>query len=176
MIKVRRAYLFDFERCEHMDPSYVTYHMWRMRDDQKTEQLEVWFERVRLPRPMPVRPPYRTEGLFKLGQNGRRLLVAEEDKETQGYLCCRAGLAPGQLFLEQLVVDRAYRRRGVGTVLLEAARRLAQSQGFWQIQAVVQCQNDPAVQFLTSYDCAWSGYIDPYDQDGDVGLVFSRRV
>ncbi len=166
----------DLERCKRIDPSYTAQHVWHMHDERGPEQFGVWFERVRLPRPVSVRPPYQMERLFELQQNGRRFLVVEEEVIVRGYLCLRTGLSAGQLLLEQIVVDKDYRRKGYGKALLQGALRLAEKNALWQIQVIVQCQNDPGVIFLKSSGYQWTGFIDHYDRAGDVGLVFARRV
>ena len=54
----------------------------------------------------------------------------------------------GLLWVSNLVVDPAYRRKGVGSRLIKAARRYAQVHNLLRVMLELQTKNYPAIAFV----------------------------
>ena len=86
-------------------------------------------------------------------------LLAELDGEVVGLVAIRRRarpdypmFRPGEFVLiEDLVVDERRRRRGIGTALLEAARRWSGQRGLGSMELVVWAANSEAVDFYRKH-------------------------
>lgn len=61
------------------------------------------------------------------------------------------------LYLEDIIVDDAYRRKGVGSALFEACIKHAKESGFVRISWQVLEWNEPAIKFYEKYGAAFDG-------------------
>ena len=173
---IRPVNVADIDRCEHLDSSYTTEYVWRMSESVTENSMGVTFRRVRIPRPMEVAYPRGTEDLQEDLQRNECLLVAIDFGRTMGYLDVVVQRWRWQGWIEHLVVDRAYRRQGVATRLLEAGERWARGSELSAITVVIQSKNDPAIRLFSKRGYIFQGYIDHYFRNGDIGLVYSRAM
>jgi aminoglycoside 3-N-acetyltransferase I len=76
------------------------------------------------------------------------LLVAEADGEAVGYLLAyrlqRPDRQAAQMFIYEVDVAEAWRRRGLGSALLEEIRRLARAEGMFEAFVLTNRGNEPA--------------------------------
>lgn len=80
--------------------------------------------------------------------------VAEIDQRLVGLVCCFIRETPEipilvprkYLYIDNLVVDVSHRRQGVGTALLDKARRWAVQNGIYEIELNVWQFNDEAIR------------------------------
>jgi len=93
-----------------------------------------------------------------------------------GYLDMTVRRWQAQGWIEHLIVQPSYRRQGIATNLLEAARQWARSNGLVSIVAAVQTKNDPAISLLTKLGYTFAGFIDHYFSNGDIGVLYSREI
>jgi ribosomal protein S18 acetylase RimI-like enzyme len=80
-----------------------------------------------------------------LGEPGSHLLVAYEDGEPAGFVSGVEVTHPDkgtEMFLYELAVDEAYRRRGYGRALIEALAVLARERGCVGMFVFVDDDND----------------------------------
>jgi ribosomal protein S18 acetylase RimI-like enzyme len=87
---------------------------------------------------------------------GARLLVAEADGTIRGrMLLCEKWNRT--LEVEDVAVDRPFRRRGLGKALLAEARRVAREAGLRAISWEAQTDNREAIEFLLANGFRLSG-------------------
>jgi GNAT superfamily N-acetyltransferase len=89
------------------------------------------------------------------GANPRfRLLVAEADEALVGvalfFVIYSTWMSVNTLYLEDLYVDAAWRRRGVARALMQALAREARETGCRRVQWLVQRSNEAAIRFYTA--------------------------
>ena len=85
--------------------------------------------------------------------------LADLDGEVVGCMNIARQVAPGYpmyrrreyAVIENVVVDERHRRQGVGTTLLEEAKRWARDRGLTTIQLGVWAANGPAVAFYAKH-------------------------
>jgi ribosomal protein S18 acetylase RimI-like enzyme len=80
-------------------------------------------------------------------ERGARLLIAELDGATRGRMLVWE-MWDRTLGVEDVAVDRSFRRHGVGKALLAEARRLATERGLRAISWEAQTDNREAIEFL----------------------------
>jgi len=163
----------DIEQCERLDASYTTTSVWQMEEDEASDRVVVSFRRARLPRGMTVRYPGDPAELYPDLQREQCFLVAEELGRVYGYLDLIVSGLDGQGWIRHMAVHPSFRRRGIGTHMLEAAEQWARENGLSRIVACVQTKNDPAVSLLMRQRYRFSGFIDRHYRNGDIGMLYA---
>ena len=82
-----------------------------------------------------------------LAEDGHHLLVAYEDEHAVGFVSAVEVTHPDkgtEMFLYELGVDEAFRRRGVGRALVERLASLARDAGCYGMWVVTDDDNDAA--------------------------------
>jgi ribosomal protein S18 acetylase RimI-like enzyme len=91
------------------------------------------------------------DGLFLLLHQAACLLVADEDGVVVGMVSVQPLISTAQGgmvgLLEDLVVDEAWRGKGIGSQLLSAALDWAREQGLTRVQLLADRNNEAALQF-----------------------------
>ena len=86
------------------------------------------------------------EELLEYFQAGYPIYAAEESDTFVGYVVCRT--QDGLVWVEQLYVDPAFRRRGIASRLFEQAEALALENGEETVFNYVHPNNDAVIRFL----------------------------
>lgn len=90
-----------------------------------------------------------------VSRDDRVVLLAEADGETAGFLFAlirhvknhRAMKDQSMIYVDDLCVAQAYRRHGIGSLLLKEAEKIGLSHGCPRMELDVQAFNDDAVRF-----------------------------
>jgi ribosomal protein S18 acetylase RimI-like enzyme len=188
---IRPATLTDLSACLALDANSQTDHVWQMEAREEQGGIAVRFYTVRLPRIMHVVYPRHREDLLSCWEQGTTLLVATTERPfelAQG----RSGTGnPGQVlgycqldehswqragWLSHLIVDRPFRRRGVGSAMLEASTAWARKKEMERLMIAVQTKNYPAISFCEKHRFVFCGFNDHYFSNRDIALFFSLKV
>ncbi len=104
----------------------------------------------------------------------RRPLVAENDGTVVGFLM--AWSVADELHIINLAVDEAWRRRHVGTRLLEAAIEAGRGEGSVLATLEVRAGNLPARAFYQRHGFLEIGLRRRYYQDGEDAVIMTRQL
>lgn len=109
-------------------------------------------------------PPSREHAAELLRDDRTIFLVAFEDGDPAGFVfgyeLLRRHGDPTILFVYEVDVREAYRRRGVATALFEELERLARARGIRRAFVLTAESNEPAMRLYESV-----GGVRPYDDD-----------
>ncbi len=169
---IRSALLHDLHDCFNLDSSYETGCVWQLEQREDETGISVALRKVYLPRPMQVSYPPLGGELLNRWEQGGCVLVAELDGRVRGYVDVGVQRDQKLGWVHNLVVDRPYRRRGLGTALLREAMRWSRQRGLQQMMLVVQSKNDPAIRFCQRLGCRFCGFNDRYFANRDIALFF----
>ena len=175
-INIRPANSTDIPKMISVDHNYATGHVWQMTLDLTDIQTQVSFREVRLPREVHVNYPRITRKLVDDWTKRDLLLLAEEDEIVRGYISVRLGLAPASAWVDDLAVDRIFRRNGIGSALVLAAQDWCGKKGIHRITLEMQPKNYPAIQFAYKLGFDFSGYNDQYYRDQEIAIFFSSYI
>jgi GNAT superfamily N-acetyltransferase len=177
-IQVRSATQEELPLLAAFDAGYSTDYVWQMdlRDESSAGQIAVTFRPVRLPRPMRVNLPRESERLVAAWNHPACFLVAEQDGQRHGYLNLVLAPAPETGWVADLVVERRFRRSGVGSVLLAAAAQWARGNRLKRLIMEMQSKNYPAISFAQKQGMTFCGYNDRYYANQDVALFFGMNL
>jgi ribosomal protein S18 acetylase RimI-like enzyme len=173
---IRPAYSTDIPKLISLDHNYATGHVWQMTIDLTEIQTQVSFRETRLPREVHVNYPRSPRNLIDDWTKRDLILLAEEGDLVRGYICVRLDLAPASAWVEDLAVDRVFRRKGIGNALVLAAQDWCGKKGIHRITLEMQPKNYPAIQFASKLGFEFSGYNDQYYRDQEIALFFSTYI
>ncbi|MEE8389999.1 MAG: GNAT family N-acetyltransferase [Anaerolineae bacterium] len=175
-MRVCPAEPIDLKACAALNHSYTTDHVWQMDARGGNDSLTIIFRVVRLPREIRVDYPLQGEQILAGWQRRDGFLVAEEDERICGYVTLTSHVEHGIAWVSDLVVDRPWRRRGVGTTLLRAAAKWGREHNLMRLVVEVQTKNYPATQFYQSRGLTFCGYNDHYWPNQDIALFFGESL
>lgn len=98
------------------------------------------------------------------------------DNTVLGYLSMRHEPARQVGWIQDFVVDREYRRMGIGTRLLKVARRWAYEHAITRLMVETQTRNFPSISFCLSSGFAFCGYNDRYFENQDIAIFFGQTL
>jgi ribosomal protein S18 acetylase RimI-like enzyme len=178
---VRPADLPDFAACAALPATVQSTHVWQLRlthDPLATQggfELGGLLSRTRLPRPITIGPGSK-ESLNQLWQRAADVLIAEDDGVVAGYLVLALPPSLPAVRVERLAVAPAYRRAGVGRLLLAAAVEWGRSYRFESLVAFCAARNDPAVSFYLRRGLRFAGYSEAFFPRNEIALFFQRPL
>lgn len=175
-INIRPAISPDIPKLISLDHDYATGYVWQMSLDLTDVQTQVSFREVKLPREVHVNYPRSIRRLADSWTERDLLLLAEEGEAVRGYISLQLGLAPASAWVEDLVVDRLQRRKGIGSALVLAAQDWCGRKGLHRITLEMQPKNYPAIQFASYLGFEFSGYNDQFYRDQEIAIFFSSFI
>jgi GNAT superfamily N-acetyltransferase len=175
-MNIRPAISTDIPKLIALDHNYATDHVWQMTIDLTDIQTLVSFRQVRLPREVHVNYPRTYKNLLDEWTKKDLLLLAEEGELALGYISVQLGIAPASAWVEDLVVDRLRRRKGIGGALITAAREWCGKKRLHRLTLEMQPKNYPAIQFAYQLGFEFSGYNDQYYPSQEIAVFFSTYI
>jgi ribosomal protein S18 acetylase RimI-like enzyme len=191
---IRSAALTDLNACLRLNADSQTDHVWQM--DQRAEKhggVFVRFQSVRLPRVMYVVYPRQRDDVVACWEDDSLVLVASDKRASEpiegngevqesdqprvfGY--CQLDAQPWQRagWMTHLIVDRPFRRRGIGSALLKASIAWGRSRKLEKLMIAVQTKNHPAISFCEKHNFSFCGFNDHYFVNRDIALFFTLRL
>jgi len=173
---IRPARSSDLELCFAIDHAYRTDRVWQLDAREEIENIAITFRIARLPREIKVDYPRLGEELMVGWQKRDSFLVATEGTKVRGYVAMNVEAEHSILWVGDLVVDRPWRRRGIGTALLLAAGQSGRSQGLTRLAIAVPTKGYPAIRFCQSHGMTFCGYSDHYWPGQDIALFFGESL
>ncbi|MHB9033024.1 MAG: GNAT family N-acetyltransferase [Anaerolineae bacterium] len=175
-MRIRQMTVGDADRCLRFDCSYQTDYVWHITEHVLDSRVEVLIERTRLPRSVEVTYPCMLADLADECRTSECFLVADHLSQVQGCIDLRQRRWTGTAWIEYCVVDKKFRGQGIGSQLLEAAEDWARSARLRQIVMPLQTKNDQAIAAAQARGYQFSGYLDRYFNNEDIGLLFCKSV
>jgi ribosomal protein S18 acetylase RimI-like enzyme len=165
-IQIRLVVASDLPRLMGMDHSAFSEYVWQLELRRDVGQVVATFRDVRLPRPISLTYPHDP---FALADEWKSMAV------MVGYVALIENpLSTG--WVTDLVVAPSWRRRGVGSALLDSAREWADQKGHRRIFLEMQSKNQAAIRLAQKQGYEFCGYNDHYYSSQDIALFFARAV
>ena len=175
-VEVRPAKSSDIKLLIDLDHNFSTEYVWQLDLGQERPEFAVGFREARLPRAMAVSYPRDPRLLEDDWQDRGALVVAEAEARIFGYVCINTQIAPGALWITDLVVNTLHRRRGIGTRLMLQAQDWAREQGIRRVILEMQSKNYPGIRLAQKLAYEFSGFNDRYYENRDIALFFAKRL
>jgi GNAT superfamily N-acetyltransferase len=191
-VSIRPATLSDLDLCLQLDASYTSDEVWQMHIEPGAgpSGVAVRFQSARLPRTMTVRYPRDKRELSGNWQQQDCFLVAVIEESTHneeagevevgeriiGYIDLHEQRWQRAGWVQNLVVDEAFRKRGVGTALLHAAAAWARRESLRRLILETPTKNGGALRFFHARGAEFCGFNDRYYTNGDIAVFFEYRL
>lgn len=167
----------EIDDCIALNHAYYTDHVWQMDIREENEHMVIRFRTVRLPRSLEVAYPHDQTRLPKIRAKFDCFLVAVSDNVVLGYVNLQIDLTqPAKGWIHDLVVGASFRRRKIGSALLEQATRWAQLHHVRYLNLEVQTKNYPAIQFIQKYGFTFCGFNDHFYNNQDIAVFFTKSI
>jgi GNAT superfamily N-acetyltransferase len=175
---IRDSLESDVPACLQLDHHYETEHVWQMDIKEHTGQWAITFNKQRLPRTL--------EAIYSADEHRLRLAlprehcfliaVAKDSPEILGYMTMRQDKVYGTAWIQDVVVSYPYRRRRIGTRLVNIARQWAKEHGLIQMTTENTTQNYPGIAFCQQLGFKFCGFNDQYFPSQDIAVFFSQSL
>lgn len=168
----------DFSMCLALDHHYETDYVWQMSVMEDRDNRQIIFSSQHLPRTLETVCPSSKDRLtFALNDHQCFLVAAARDHhEILGYLTMRSDSGHRLANIQDLVISRPYRRKGIATKLVVIAHQWAKERALIHLVIETQTQNFPSIQFCQHLGFTFAGYNDQYFLNQDIALFFSQSV
>ncbi|MDO9546183.1 MAG: GNAT family N-acetyltransferase [Pelolinea sp.] len=175
-ILVRPAVSPDIEILTRFDHTVRTCKVWQMNQNMGEYEINTGFKEAELPREMRIQYPHSPEILFDRWKDFSIVLVGCIDNTPVGYLTMSTLFAPEMVWVKDLVINDAWRRRGIGTTLIQAAADWAKARKFFRMTVEMSSKNYPAISMAKKIGFEFSGFNDNYYMNNDLALFFARYL
>jgi GNAT superfamily N-acetyltransferase len=172
-MRVREAWPRDLEACRGLDGSGTTDHVWQMETQVSAGRVTTVFRLAPLPREIALTDGRDPIDSVKSWQRSDGFLVAVAGAKPIGFVSLMSQVELGVLWVKDLVVDRAWRRQGIGSSLLRAAGDWGLKRDLVELVMSANTRNYPAICFCQSSGLSYSGYRDHSGRNQDIVLYFS---
>lgn len=166
----------ELQACSALDHSYHTEQVWQMDVRDDGDDMAVRFRLVHLPRTMQVCYPRDSEKLLQLWEQRDCFLVAVADDVVLGYVNMHLDSVNEKGWIRDLVVGAPFRRRRLGSALLEQAARWASMRGTRHLTLEMQTKNYPGIQFAHKHGFVFCGFNDRYYTNQDIAIFYGKTL
>lgn len=175
-MKIRRAEdLFDLNQCLGLDDSFETEYVWQMEERSRADQITLGFRLTHLPRPMKVSNIVSRDELSKNFLNGGTLFVAD-DGNVCGFIDVTESEWNQVAYINNFAIAPAYRRKGLGTRLMQTALDWARKQKLRVAMLDTSTKDYPAICFYQKHGFVFCGFNDQLYPNRDIALIFALSL
>jgi len=175
-ILVRQAVTPDIELLTKFDHSVKTERVWQMAQSLDEGKIVTSFIENHLPREMRLTYPKAPDTLLDRWKHYSSVFVACIANVPVGYIAIMAAFMPELIWIKDLVVDELWRRKAVGTSLIQAVTDWGSQRGFIRMTMEMSSKNYPAICLAKKCGFDYAGFNDHYFNNNDIALFFSRYI
>ena len=173
-IDLRPTIATDLSRLMAFDHSINSESVWQLELRKDAGQVTSAFREVRLPRTITVAYPHNPFALADDWVRKSMMYTAHIGSDPVGYISLLERGTASVVWITDLVVDVASRRRGVASALLAAGQDWAASRSHRRLIFEMQSKNLPAIRLAQKFGFEFCGYNDHYYINQDVALFFAK--
>ncbi len=175
-ILVRPAVSPDIEVLTRFDHTVRTSRVWQMNQNMGEYEIRTGFKEAELPREMRIQYPHSPEILLSRWKDYSIILVGCIDNAPVGYLTMSTLFAPEMVWVKDLVINEGWRRKGIGTTLIQAGADWAKARKFFRMTVEMSSKNYPAISMAKKIGFEYSGFNDNYFMNNDIAIFFARYL
>jgi len=168
----------DLSACIALDHTYETDRVWQMQVSSDGG-WRIDFKPERLPRTLEADATPADDHLRAFLPREHCFLVAttrEEEPEIIGYLTMHVNQLYRIGLVQNVLVSRPYRRKGIAARMVKIATAWAKEHGLTSLMIETQTKNYPGIAFCEAAGFAFCGFNDRYFPNRDIAVFFSQSV
>ena len=179
-MELRLAELEDLRVCANLSSGVSSSYVWQLAMSHDAGavladgEFTISLRCLRLPRPVDVK--LAGEPLETLWDRAEAVFVAADEDLIGGFVALTVAEERPAANVARLIVAPEYRRRGIGTSLIDLAGRWAVAEGFSALTAHCSARNHPAVAFYMRRGITFAGYSEGFYPRGEVALFWQRGL
>jgi len=168
----------DVPKCTSLDSTYQTDHVWQMTVREELDETQITLRKQRLPRSLDASHPVNIKRLTTTIQHNYCFIVLEESTSDTllGYISLRVDPIYRVAYLQDIVIDKPYRRQNLGTRLLNVARLWANEKKLERIIFEIPTTNYPCIEFATSHGFTYCGFNDQFLPHQEIAMFYSLSL
>lgn len=168
----------DIAFCLALDSDFHTEHVWQMTVQDSSDEIQINCRRQRLPRRLDSRhvtdPPH-----LEIALRRNHCFIVIQDKNINhllGFITLRVNETSQIVYLQDIVIDRLYRRSSLGSRLVHIARVWASEYNLRQIIFEIPTTNFPCIQFAQALGFSFCGFNDHHFANREIAVFFSLPI
>lgn len=168
----------DIPYCLALDSDFQSEHVWQMTVQEVADEVLVSCRKQRLPRQLDSRHVADPQQL-ELMLRRKYCFVVVQDKSTNhilGYVSMRVDETSQVAYLQDIVIDKPYRRRSLGSRLVHVARVWASEYDLRQILFEIPTTNYPCILFAKALGFSFCGFNDHHFANREIAIFFSLSI
>ena len=175
---IRDGLKSDVLKCVNLDSSYQTEHVWQVNILEEVDETHITIRKQRLPRSLDARHPSDAKRLtISIEQKYCFIVLVESTSDTLlGFISLRVDPIYRVAYLQDIVVDKPYRRQNLGSRLLNVARLWANENKLSQIIFEIPTTNHPCAEFAKSHGFSYCGFNDQFLPNQEIVMFFSLSL
>ena len=168
----------DIPYCLALDSDFHSEHVWQMTVQEAGAEVQISCRQQRLPRQLDSRHDTDPQQLeWTLRQNYCFVVVQDKtNNHILGYVSMRVDQMSQVAYLQNIVIDRPYRRRSLGSRLVNVARMWASEYQLRQILFEIPTTNFPCILFAKALGFSFCGFNDHHFANREIALFFSLSI
>ncbi len=175
-IQIRPAAKDDISTLVALDHTITTEYVWQMdiKYDNDMERIAAKFQKVQLPRKVNLNYPKPVDLLLQDWQHFSGLLLASISAQPVAYISLIIDRITQAVWVLDLVVDKDFRRQGIGSALLLASAEFAHENGSSTLILEMQPRNGPAIALAQKMGFDFCGFNDHYYPVNEIAVFFRK--
>ncbi len=168
----------DIPYCLALDSDFRSEHVFQMTVREAADEIQVSCRKQRLPRHLDSRHVTDAQQLELVLRLNYCFVVAQDKSSNHilGFVSMRVDQTSQVAYLQDIVIDRPYRRRSLGSRLVHVARVWASEYRLRQILFEIPTTNFPCILFAKSLGFSFCGFNDHHFANREIALFFSLSI
>jgi ribosomal protein S18 acetylase RimI-like enzyme len=175
-VEIRPAVSTDITVLEGFDHTCETTHVWQFNHQVSIDRVVYDLREVRLPRVLKLEYPRRVTKLKDTWTQHSLFLVARSEGELVGYMILDEEPDHDAAVIRDIVVDLPYRRQGIATALIVAAKEWLTKIGVTKLVFEVPAKNHPMIELMRKLRINFMGLTDNYYANNDCAFFYTHLL
>ncbi len=174
----RDAVESDIPYCLALESDFQTEHVWQMTVQELNDDIQITCRRQRLPRRLDARHDTDASHLTGALQRDCCFVVIQDSISNHilGFISMRVDFKSQVAYLQDIVIDRPYRRRTLGSRLVHVGRVWASENNLRQMIFEIPTTNYPGILFAQSLGFSFCGFNDHHFVNREIAVFFSLSI
>ena len=175
---IRDGTAADIAFCMALESAWQSEYVWQMTVQEAADEITISCRKQRLPRPLDARHHISQQRL-EMAVQRRDCFIVLQESLTGGILGCvsmRVDETCQIAYLQDIVVDKPYRRQSLGSRLVTVARLWARENSLRQIIFEITTTNYPGILFAQSQGFVFCGFNDRHFPNQEIAVFFSLSI
>ena len=173
---IRDGIAADITWCLALDSGYQSEYVWQMTVQEETDEILISCRKQRLPRSLDAQHDASQRRLEMAIHRRHCFIVLQLTNQILGYISMRVDETCQIAYLQDIVIDRPWRRQSLGARLVAVAQLWAREHSLRQIIFEITTTNYPGIQFAKSQGFVFCGFNDRHFPNQEIAVFFSLSI